>query len=115
MRHHRGDPTGGRSGSQTLRCLCDAWWTAGLFLISTGDPAEVPCVIREELPYLDLMEATLTRDDGICRNRCCPLKAAELAPSIRGPRPSSHYITGQIGSARFAPGRAASVCRHLVP
>ncbi len=97
MRHHRGDPTGGRFGSQTLRCLCDAWWTAGHFLISTGDPQEVPCVIREELPYLDLMEATLTRDDGICRNRCWPPQGGGTGAQHQGTKTllALHYRTNR--------------------
>ena len=67
---------------QALRYLRDALWNAGHFPISTGDPEDIPRLIREEQPHLVLLDATLTGHDGLSAELVLGILEAANAPVI---------------------------------
>ena len=67
---------------QALRYLRDGLWNAGHFPISTGDPEDIPSLIREERPHLVLLDATLTGHDGLSAELVLGILEAANAPVI---------------------------------
>ncbi|MDE0623884.1 MAG: response regulator [Bryobacterales bacterium] len=50
---------------QTLRCVCEALTEAGYAALATGDPADLPRIIRTERPNLVLIDLVMPGTRGI--------------------------------------------------